>query len=267
MNTKSKFFSLCLVAGLAITPISAQPISESGNLHSSIPQEINLHQSKSTATLEKKSLQTSELESFNYLLYTPENATANMPLIIYLHGGSGKGEDLDLLTGNGFPQYIQDGLLESVPAYIVMPQLPSSQKGWTDVSASLKELIDYTSATYNIDTNKISLTGHSMGGTGVWGTALAYPELFSCIAPLSGSIKINRDNITTLSSLPVWAFVGSDDTIVEPTSSINIVDILNTKGSDAQVTVFDGATHFDVPQLTYLDKNIDLINWLLSHSK
>lgn len=106
-----------------------------------------------------------------------------------------------------------------------------------------------------------------MGGTGVWGTALAYPDLFSCIAPLSGSIRINRDNINILSTLPVWAFVGSDDTIVEPTSSINIIEILNQKGSNAQVTVFDGATHFDVPQLTYLDENINLVSWLISHSK
>ncbi len=265
MNTKSKFLSLFLIAGLAIAPISAQTISENINLHPSIS---NLNQAKSTATLEKQSLQTSELESFNYLLYTPKNATANMPLIIYLHGGSGKGEDLDLLTGtDGFPQYVQDGVLENIPAYIVMPQLPSTQKGWTDISVSLKELIDYTCNTYNIDTNKISLTGHSMGGTGVWGTALAYPDLFSCIAPLSGSIRINRDNINILSTLPVWAFVGSDDTIVEPTSSINIIEILNQKGSNAQVTVFDGATHFDVPQLTYLDENINLVSWLISHSK
>lgn len=127
MNTKSKFLSLFLIAGLAIAPISAQTISENINLHPSIS---NLNQAKSTATLEKQSLQTSELESFNYLLYTPKNATANMPLIIYLHGGSGKGEDLDLLTGtDGFPQYVQDGVLENIPAYIVMPQLPSTQKG------------------------------------------------------------------------------------------------------------------------------------------
>lgn len=33
-----------------------------------------------------------------YWLYTPAGAVENMPLILYLHGGSGKGDDLELVT-------------------------------------------------------------------------------------------------------------------------------------------------------------------------
>lgn len=266
MKTKQKFLSLLLVACLAIMLIPpAVSAKEDGARDSST---IISTSDESNARLEKKSIETSELEDFNYLLYKPENASDNMPLIIYLHGGSGKGSDLDLLTSNdGFPQYIQDGVVDNIPAYVVIPQLPSSKKGWTDVKAPLKELIDSVSETYNIDSNKISLTGHSMGGTGVWGIALSYPDLFSSIAPLSGSVQMTESNINALSNIPVWAFVGSNDTIVDPASSMRFIKRLKIKNSNAKITILDGATHFDVPQLTYLNENINLINWLISNSK
>lgn len=222
----------------------------------------------SSVELEKKSIDTVELKNFNYLLYTPENVSDNLPLIVYLHGGSGKGSDLNLLTSNeGLPQYIQDGIIDNIPAYVVIPQLPANKKGWSDVKASLNELIDSVSETYKIDRNKISLTGHSMGGTGVWDIAVAFPDLFSSVAPLSGSIKMTEANINALSQMPVWAFVGSDDTIVDPSSSERFIKRLKIKNRNAKITIFEGATHFDVPRLTYLDLNLNLVNWLLSNSK
>lgn len=69
-------------------------------------------------------------ESLGYLLYTPSNAKADMPLIVYLHGGHGKGSDLSILTDtDGFPQYLADNLLGDIPAYVLIPQLPADQRG------------------------------------------------------------------------------------------------------------------------------------------
>lgn len=52
-----------------------------------------------------------------------------MPLIVYLHGGSGKGDNLSLITSeDGFPKYLQSGELGDVRAYVLIPQLPSTQK-------------------------------------------------------------------------------------------------------------------------------------------
>ena len=218
------------------------------------------------STLIGKTFSTSELSQLNYLLYTPNNATADMPLIVYLHGGSGKGNDLNLLTAtNSFPKYVKDNTLGNIPAYIIMLQLPSNKKGWTDIKLSIKELIEYISDTYEIDSSRISLTGHSMGGTGVWGLAVAYPEIFSCIAPMSGSIIISNTTINSLSNMPIWAFVGSKDTIVSPKSSIQFIQKLSMYNANANITVFDGATHFDVPELAYLGH--DIVTWLISQEK
>lgn len=209
---------------------------------------------------------TSQFGTFKYWLYTPSNPTSNMPLIIYLHGGSGKGDDLNLITSvDGFPKYLQSGELGDVRAYVIIPQLPSSQKGWANVAASLYELIEKTVSSYKIDKSNISLTGHSMGGTGTYNIACSYPSLFARIAPLSGSVRGTADTIEKLKNIPIKAFVGSADTIVPPQSSEEVIAELKKNGANAQITVFDGADHFSVPALTYLDKNINLINWLIGN--
>ena len=165
------------------------------------------------------SIKTNSLGELKYWLYTPSDPTENMPLIVYLQGGSGKGDDLELITAvDGFPKYLRDGQLGDVRAYVIIPQLPSSQKGWANGAAAVYELIQVTVSKFGIDEENISLTGHSMGGTGTWNLALSYPTLFARIAPLSGSIRVQPEYIEKLKNIPVWAFVGSADTIVPPDS-------------------------------------------------
>ena len=205
-------------------------------------------------------------ESMNYLLYTPQNASAGMPLLVYLHGGSGKGSDLSLLTStDGLPQYFAQGRLAPA-AYAVFPQLSEEHKGWAECADTLLSLISDLEKRYGIDPDAVSLTGHSMGGTGVWQTALNSPCTFAAIAPLSGSVQLSRDNLKMLSSLPVWAVVGSDDTIVPPEESIRFVQALSTVNAEARITVLEGADHFDVPAF-YLDTDAALIEWLVTQRR
>lgn len=206
-------------------------------------------------------------ETIKYWLYTPENPKENMPLIVYLHGGSGKGDDLELITAaDGFPQYLRDGKL-SPSAYVIIPQLSSDYKGWVDVKADLMKLISFVKSEYKIDEKKISLTGHSMGGSGAWMLALAYPNTFSAVAPLSGSVKLTDANINKLKNMPVWAIVGLEDTIVDPQSSIDFIAELTKVNKAAKLTELDGADHFEVPNLSYLSNEFDLIEWLLAQTK
>lgn len=201
--------------------------------------------------------------ALSYLLYRPAQARAGMPLIVYLHGGSGKGDDLSLLTReDGFPKYLSEGALGEVPAYVVIPQLPTEKKGWSNVATELGALIGEVCARYQVDDARVALTGHSMGGTGTWAVALAMPDRFSCIVPMSGSIKLSRENLQTLSHLPIRAFVGAADTIVDPASTLRFVEALQKTGANAQVTVLPQTDHFSVPN-AYLNEEFHIISWML----
>ena len=211
------------------------------------------------------SMKTVQLGDFKYWLYTPSNPTSNMPLIVYLHGGSGRGSDLNQITSvDGFPQYLQKGQLGNVRAYVLIPQLPSSQNDWASAGNAVYQLIQSTVNTYHINSNNISLTGHSLGGAGTWSLACLYPQLFARIAPLSGYINVTPDNINKLKNIPVKAFVGSADKVVSPSTSLEAITVLKRMNAQADITVFSGADHASVPRLTYLDSSIDLIDWLIN---
>jgi pimeloyl-ACP methyl ester carboxylesterase len=48
------------------------------------------------------------------------------------------------------------------------------------------EVLDQVEKSFPIDTNRVYLTGHSMGGHGVWHIALAHSDLFAAAAPEAG---------------------------------------------------------------------------------
>lgn len=216
------------------------------------------------ASMKQFSFTASNSTTYGYWLYSPKNATTNMPLIVYLHGGSGRGNDLNLVITGSLPMFLYDSTVKDIPAYILMPQCPANLT-WEQITTSLIELIDKVKNDKQINPTKISLTGHSLGGTGVWKIGATNASKFSCIAPLSGSVQTNT--ASSFTSIPVWAFVGSADVIVDPVSSTTIVQMINSLGGNAQVKIYSGATHFDVPELVYKDASVNLLNWMISKIK
>lgn len=204
--------------------------------------------------------------ALGYWLYVPDGAgSQSLPLIVYLHGGSGKGSDLSLITGTaGFPQYLQQGQLGDVQAYVLCPQCPANQSGWRALSKQVFTLIDQISAAYPVNKGKIILTGHSMGSTGTWALAALAPERFSCIIPMSGSTKVSDRSKEALSTLSVWAFAGEKDKVVDPASSVNLMALLQAVNPNAKLTLFPDAEHRDVPGLSWLDTSLGLMEWALA---
>ena len=220
----------------------------------------------SPASFTQQQFVSSSGDSFSYWLYTPADASEQMPLIVYLHGGSGKGSDLSLvLEADSLPKFLQSG--QAAPAvYVVIPQLPKACTGWADKAELLLNLTDSIVNQYALDADRVSLTGHSMGGTGVWAIAQQYPDRFSAIAPLSGSIAGTPDALRSMKDLPVWAVVGAKDTIVPPESSSRFIHALSRTNPDCRCTVLPDADHFAVPA-AYLDEKLDLLDWLTAQKR
>ena len=216
---------------------------------------------------EEASLETGEAGGLDYWLYAPPGARDGLPLIVYLHGGSGRGDDLELvMEAESLPKFLRDGDL-APNAYVVMPQLPSGETGWNGVTEGLAELIDAVVEDCGADADRVSLTGHSMGGTGAFAVAAVLPGRFSCAAPLSGSVRDTREMRAALADRPVWASAGAQDDGVDPAAARHDLAALRAVNPDARYTEVEDAGHFDLPARAYLDEEIGLVCWLLSHER
>lgn len=200
-------------------------------------------------------------KTYPYLAYLPDGydkAKAKVwPLIIYLHGSSCKGNNLDRLKKYGPPFYLERGM--NVDAIVISPQCPSN-KNWTAgawFESFYKELKDK----YNIDPSRVYLTGMSLGGFGTWDIASRYPEYFAAIMPLCGGGQTRM--VETLKDMPTWVFHGEVDKKVSLKRSEQMVGALQEIGSRPKFSVLKGQGHGI--QKVYSDQTI--YKWLLSQHK
>src|SRR4051812_14107014 len=161
------------------------------------------------------------------------------PLIVFLHGSGDCGHDPGKLAGQG-PARVVDRMPEW-PFVLVSPQSPS-ELDWWDVD-SLNAVLDDVLAKYDVDPDRVYLTGLSMGGYAVWDWALHRPERFAAIVPISGEPNTDLADIIAQSKLPVWAFHGAKDKEVWPHEDQKMVDLIQRAGGDARLTMYEDAGH------------------------
>jgi pimeloyl-ACP methyl ester carboxylesterase len=204
---------------------------------------------------------------YQYLSYLPKDYNTDTlkkwPLIIYLHGGSSRGTDLNKLYSSGIPDQIYRG--REFPFIMVAPQCPEHIRWSTDnwFESFYNEII----TKYRIDTDKIYLTGVSLGGSGTWYIAIKYSERFAAIAPMSGftsHLDYIDTNIDKLIDMPIWAFHGKMDNVVPFEETERIVKSLEGKNRDLRFTVEPNVGHW-IDWLVY--PNQELYDWFLKHDK
>lgn len=196
---------------------------------------------------------------FPFISYEPEKAAGKLPLVIQLHGAGERGngqEDLALVEVWGFPQMVKTG---EYPCLFVFPQCPKDTFCAARVESILK-FVDQLKAKFDIDEDRIYLTGLSMGGFGTWFTAMAAPECFAAIAPVCGGGMAWNAGVLTM---PVWAFHGVEDTSVSVFHSDDMVARMRKHDLNVRYTRLDGVGH-NVWLNAY---NEELLDWFLSHSK
>jgi predicted peptidase len=212
---------------------------------------------QSRQTLNKKTVQVMDC---NYLLYLPadyDKGGKKWPLIMFLHGAGERGNNLEVVKKHGPPKMIAQG--KSFDFIIVSPQCPNDM-WWPEKTDLLIALLDEIEAKYRVDTDRVYLTGLSMGGFGTWTLAIEYPNRFAAIAPICGGSE--RYLGYRLKKVPVWAFHGAKDNTVPLIRSQEMVDAVKKAGGDAKLTVYPEAEH-DSWTETY--NNPELYQWFLSH--
>ena len=208
--------------------------------------------------------------SVQYLLFTPKGydpkGSKQWPLILFLHGAGERGTNLQNVTVHGPPKIVKSR--PEFPFLVASPQCPNDET-WSN--EAVLALLDEVIAKHAVDTNRIYLTGLSMGGFGAWSLALSHPERFAAVAPICGggnpldALLASRKRTEALKELPFWVFHGAKDPVVKLEESQRMVAALKKAGvKEIELTVYPEAEH-DSWTETY--GNEKLYEWFLKHER
>ena len=197
-----------------------------------------------------------------YVVYVPyEYAPSQQwPLILFLHGAGERGDDglKQSAVGIGHAIRMQS---DRFPAIVVMPQCPEDI-WWDKALGDVRTVLEESRKEFNVDPDRIYLTGLSMGGFGTWIYGAMEIDTFAALMPICGGGKI--EDAATLAKRPIWAFHGGADTTVKPEESRKMVDAIKKAGGNIQYTEYKDVGH-NSWDATYSDPKA--IEWLLAQRR
>ena len=177
-----------------------------------------------------------------YRSFTPAlEAGEKYPLVLTLHGHGESGTDnFAQIAGNQISTaFSAPGRQAENPAFVISPQAAQSEPlgptGWwaEDVQAAVIELVELTIAENpQIDTDRIYLTGLSMGAFGSWGLLRNHTDLFAGAILVCGHGD-EEALLPVLGDFPVWVVHSEDDFVVAydaPGSGKRILEGLEAAG-------------------------------------
>jgi predicted peptidase len=180
----------------------------------------------------------------NYLIWLPEEHSEDgdpVPLLLFLHGAGERGDDLEKLKVHGPPKMIEAG--HKFPAIVVSPQCPE-ESWWPREVDALIGLLDQIEKAYNVDKQRIYVTGLSMGGYGTWHLGGRQPGRFAALVPICGGGDRAGARDLGQEGVPIWAFHGDHDFVVPVTESVEMVNGVNRqRNGRARLTVFPDTDH------------------------
>lgn len=187
----------------------------------------------------------------SYLMFFPTNFDTThdkRPLLIFLHGNSHQGTNLEGELNEGPPVYLNTDpkLHDWFPMIGLFPQLPEDWR-WDRAGApqAVNALIKAVCAKYpRIDPKRIYLTGLSMGGKGSWLTALDSPQTFAAMTTFSAVAVRPQQAKTKLAPIKnIHIICGADDGDFAA-GSRQMFDVLHTTFADrVQFTAVEHEGH------------------------
>ncbi len=195
----------------------------------------------------------------NYALYVPEGYRGDRPypLILFLHGYGERG------TTDTDRMYTEYGLSFQLKCrggdFLVL--CPQGHSGtWEadgDDARAAMELLAAVQGQYRVDPKRISLTGLSSGGTGVWGLAARFPDRWAAIVPVSGSVDLGR--APAIKPIPCWCFHDRYDRLIPMEEPRRMIKALRALGGSPEYTEFLDTNH-SAGDRTYAQP--ELYEWL-----
>ncbi|MBQ0024038.1 MAG: dienelactone hydrolase family protein [Prevotellaceae bacterium] len=199
-------------------------------------------------------------DSYNFWFYTPENIEskeAHRPLLVFLHGASLCGNNLERVKKYGPIDALKRG--RAIDCYVLVPQNPGGS--WNP--RKIMNLIEWAEKKYNVDSNRIYVYGMSLGGYGTIDMCAAYPDRIAAGMAMCGGATAK--DLTGLNKLPMWIIHGTADRAVAISESDKVVAQMKKNGDTSRLiyTRLPGASHGAPARIFYMYQTYD---WMFSHS-
>lgn len=147
------------------------------------------------------------------------------------------------------------------------PQSPCTTPG------ELHDFIAYAAAAYDVDPQRIYVTGLSCGAFGVWEYLGTYgDEQVAAAVPVAGDGRpILADAGCALADVPVWAIHGEFDDVVNPAGSIDTIEAIRgcpgVTPDRAQLSIYPDLMHDGWDQAYSGSLGDDIYSWMLSYTR
>jgi predicted esterase len=191
----------------------------------------------------------SETGEYFYTLDVPESydPARKYQVRVQLHGGVGRRET------NTLPRSGANGRLPGVEQIYVMPYAWRDAPWWAGRQVeNLRAILDVVKRTYNVDENRVVLSGVSDGGTGAYYVAMRDTTPFASVLPLNGFILVLKNETAeadgdlfpnNLLNKPLFIVNGGRDPMY-PTSVVDpYIEHLKSAGVDLVYRPQPAAAH------------------------
>ncbi len=249
------------------------------------------------AVMEVSSFTAADGHVLPYRLYSPAFYDENVryPVLIYLHGRGQRGSDNpSSLYGSqlfrGPNSIVSPNGQDAFPAFVIVPQcadepahqewahwigntedMPFTGLGadgsymqheepWPSAQA-VRELVDVLVSDLSIETERIYLTGESMGGFGTWEFTTRWPDVWAAGVPMAGFS--DRTKVEQILHIPFWVFHGDADTSNPVEGSRAMVQALEDAGGSALYTEYPRTGHGETFQRAW-SQEPELQPWIFS---
>lgn len=197
--------------------------------------------------------------TYPFWINVPEKeSTEKQPVLIFLHGKSLSGTDLNRVRRYGVLRAMDKG--RKIPAIVVAPQV--AKGNWNP--DNVLEVLEYVKKNYNVDESRIYVCGMSLGGYGTLHFAGKYADKITAAVAICGGGNV-KDGCK-LATIPLWIQHGDVDYIVPMSESKKVVDAIKKcdENADVTLTIIKGGNHGNVERLFHEDAMYD---WLFKQKR
>jgi len=198
------------------------------------------------------------LQPYEVFVPTAYDKSKPFPLVIALHGMGGD-------ENSYFQAYGQGAFKVEAEKHGYIVACPKGRKPASmyvgDAEKDVMDVIAEMKRDYNIDPDRIYLTGHSMGGFGTWSVAMSHPEVFAAIAPISGGG--NPAGMSKLAHIPELVVHGDNDPTVPVDRSRAMVAMGKKLGIEIKYLEVPGGDHGSVVAPAFKE----VFDWFDAHRK